>query len=239
MNDIKAIFFDADDTLVDHMECERQALAYLFQKMGIDYSESFRSIFRQLDRQLWNGEYTIPVSATDIPIYRFKRFFELININYPYYAKANELFKEGLANTTALLENAEDVVKHLHQRGFVLCVATNGLVALQKPRIANSAIGRYISHIAVSEEVGAPKPSPLIFNALLDKANISAAQAIMVGDSLEKDVQGAKNAGIKSVWYNPDGAINATPIVPDYEIHRLPQLIDLFSASAAGRKTLI
>ena len=45
LNNIRAIFFDADDTIVDHKECERQALLFLFSKIDKEYKEQYQSIF--------------------------------------------------------------------------------------------------------------------------------------------------------------------------------------------------
>ena len=123
-----------------------------------------------------------------------------------------------------LLDGAEEITAHLHGKGFMLCVLTNGLVALQKPRVMNSLVGKYISHILVSEEVGAHKPNPLIFNTMLKRIGLNAGDVIMIGDSLQNDVQGAINAGIQSVWFNPSGIENTTGIQPSYEINNLLEL---------------
>ncbi|MCL2577285.1 MAG: YjjG family noncanonical pyrimidine nucleotidase [Defluviitaleaceae bacterium] len=221
MNNLKAVFFDADDTLINHKECEKQALKYLFDNIGISYKNEYQNIFRPLDRMLWENETILP---KDIPTHRFKIFFEKINIDYKNFAKANDLFKKGLANAFALTENAEKIIKYLHNKGYSLYVVTNGLIELQRPRVTNSKIGKFISYVMVSEEVGAKKPNPLIFNILLQKINFNPNEVIMVGDSLKNDIQGAKNANIKSVWFNPERIKNETDIIPDYEITDLLQL---------------
>ena len=59
------------------------------------------------------------------------------------------------------------------------------------------------------------------FKVLFDKLN-------MVGDSVKNDIQGARNAGIKSIWYNPEHVKNMTNIVPDYEITNLLELKNMF-----------
>jgi len=218
-----AVFLDADGTLVNHEMCEKQALVHMFTNIGIAYKNMYQEIFRPLDYQLWDSaaDGTCPVSGEEIPVYRFKCLFERIGVQYNDCERANELFKEGLANSTALIENAVELVTALCDMGLILCVVTNGLVQLQKPRVVNSEIGRFISHIIVSEEVGAHKPNPLIFNELLGRLGLDADNVIMLGDSLKNDVQGAKNAGIKSIWFNPGRIINETAISPDYEIHNL------------------
>ena len=230
LENIKAIFFDADNTIVDHKECERQALEYLFKGIGVSYKQEYQEIFRPLDRDLWDGvalnKCSIPKEL--IPEYRFKVLFEKINIEYNDYKKANQLFQAGLEQSVALTEKADEVIEYLYNKNYKLYVATNGLIRLQKPRIINSTIADYFSDIIVSEEVGVAKPNPKIFDVLLQRSNLKPNEAIVVGDSLEKDIQGAKNANIKSVWYNPMQKDNNTVIVPDYEIKNLLELKNMF-----------
>ena len=223
LKNIKAIIFDADDTLINHKECEKQALQYLFNKIGKKYKNQYQNIFRPLDWKLWddvaNKKSIIPVEK--IPEYRFEIFFQQINLEYNNYEKANELFKEGFAKTSALTQNAYEIVKYLYYKGYKIYIITNGIVELQKPRIMNSAIVSYISDIIISEQVGVAKPNCKIFNILLEKENLTSDEVIMIGDSLEKDIKGAKNANIKSVWYNPYNNDNNYDVVPDYQIKDL------------------
>ena len=98
----------------------------------------------------------------------------------------------------------------------------------QKTRIISSKIAPFIKDIIVSEEVGEAKPNPKIFNVLLKKHSLKPDNVVMVGNSLKKDVVGAKNAKIKSIWYNKNGKINSLGIFPDYEISDLLDLKKLF-----------
>lgn len=223
---IKIIFFDADDTLIDHKECEKQALKYLFDNIGIEFKKDYQDIFRPLDEKLWDSVATGTsiVPREEIPTYRFKNFFNLLNIEYNEYDKVNELFQDGLSKSVALLDGAEEIVKYLYDKGYQICVVTNGLIKLQKPRVLNSNISKYISDVIVSEEVGEFKPNPKIFNVLLERLNIASNEVIMIGDSLKKDILGAKNANIKNIWYNPEYEKNLTGILPDYEINILEKI---------------
>jgi len=220
---MKAIFLDADETLIDLNQCEREALAHTFNYLGLDFNDTVQPAFHGIDRNLWDGS----ARMANMAAHRFKLLFDELEIDCIEYDRANELFKEGLRATNAVMDDALELVRELHSRGYMLCVITNGRVDLQHPRVENSVIGQYISHIIESEEVGAPKPNPLISNTMLARLGLSAGEVIMVGDSLEKDVAGAQAAGIRAVWFNPHGTVNASGVEPDYEIRGLPELIKL------------
>ena len=229
MENIKAIIFDADDTLIDHKVCEEQALINVFKGLKQEYKEEYQNIFRPLDRNLWDSvaKGTNVVSKEEIPEYRFKKFFDEIDLKITDYQKANILFQEGLANSTAVIQNAKEIVEYLRHKQYSLYIVTNGLVKLQKPRIINSEIAEYISDIIISEAVGVAKPNPEIFNILLNKINIKPEEAVMIGDSLEKDIKGAIDAGIYAIWYNPDNKSNCMNIQPDYQIENLLELKEI------------
>lgn len=220
---IQGIIFDADNTLIDHKECEKQALQYLFTKIGENYIDEYQNVFRPLDRELWNNvalnKSKIP--SEQIPEYRFKVFFEKLHIKYDDYKNANEIFKYGLEHFSGLTPNAKEILEYLSSKDYKLYVISDGLTKLQKSRIVNCKIDYYFTDIIVSEEVGASKPNPIIFNTLLKRNNLNSKDVIMVGDSLEKDIQGAKNANIRTIWYNPEQKINNTNIKPDVEIKDL------------------
>jgi putative hydrolase of the HAD superfamily len=59
--------------------------------------------------------------------------------------------------------------------------------------------------VVSSADYGIGKPHPLVFEAAVAKLGVESSTTWFVGDNLENDIAGANEAGLFSVWYNPDG----------------------------------
>lgn len=66
-----------------------------------------------------------------------------------------------------------------------------------------AGLSEYISHVFCRENLGVGKTDPSYFSKIIDVLAVSPKHITMLGDSLERDVNQAKNAGINAIWYNP------------------------------------
>ncbi len=89
---------------------------------------------------------------------------------------------------------------------YALALVTNGASCLQREKLAASGLADRFDAIVVSGDLVKSKPDPAIFAAALRALGAEPADAVMVGDSLSKDVDGALAAGLRAVWVNRDGA---------------------------------
>ena len=87
---------------------------------------------------------------------------------------------------------------HLH-------LITNGFQEVQHTKLSGSGLEPYFETLTVSEEVGVKKPNPEIFLYALRKANASPAESLMIGDEMAVDIDGARDAGIDTILFNPKG----------------------------------
>jgi len=78
--------------------------------------------------------------------------------------------------------------------------------------------------VLVTGDIGIGKPDPRPFEVILSRMRANASDAVMVGNSLSSDVQGAINAGVRSIWLNLDGSWAEEGITPDVEIGSLKEL---------------
>jgi putative hydrolase of the HAD superfamily len=116
---------------------------------------------------------------------------------------------------------------------YRLGLISNGAPAIQRLKLAGSGVASFFdpSLIVISGDVGIGKPDPAIFASALTWADAVADDAVMVGNSLESDVAGARNAGIRAVWVDRGGETLPPDLVP-FQIVR--SLDGLFSTGSRG-----
>lgn len=111
-------------------------------------------------------------------------------------------------------------VSSLYRIGMI----TNGYGDSQRKRLQACGIDGFFHSLMISDEVGVNKPDSLIFELALEDLKVSREQVLFVGDSLNDDYHGAKNAGIDFCFYNPLGTVIDEEYTPLYHIRELSQL---------------
>lgn len=122
-----------------------------------------------------------------------------------------------------LMPDARETLVRL-SADYTLGLLTNGAPDLQREKIAASGLGSFFKAVAVSGEYDIGKPKPEIFHRLAAEMGVEPHEAAMVGNSLERDIAGAKNAGLTSIWLKVAGSEEHAPVEPDFTIHGLAEL---------------
>jgi len=92
------------------------------------------------------------------------------------------------------------------RRTHALALVTNGASCLQREKLAGSGLAEAdFDAVVISGDLGTGKPGREIFAHTLELLGVGADRAVMVGDSLERDVEGAEAAGIRGIWLNRGG----------------------------------
>jgi putative hydrolase of the HAD superfamily len=126
---------------------------------------------------------------------------------------AEELGERFATERRARHEVFADVVPALTElsQTHLLAVVTNGASCLQREKLAASGLDDFFAATVVSAEFGVGKPDAALFLHALAELDCDGKHAVMVGDSLSRDVNGALAAGLGAVWVNrfgrrrPDG----------------------------------
>jgi 2-haloacid dehalogenase len=217
------LLLDADGTLFDYERAEAAALAQAFADSGLPYTPRWLEVYKELNQEMWLAFERGKVSVEELRIERFRRLSDALGL-----AIAADLFSERylarLGERTDLIDGAEELLGRLHGQVHMVLI-TNGLQTVQRSRLAHSTLAPYLADIVISEEVGAAKPDPRIFDAAFEKMGRPARQEVLiVGDSLTSDVQGGNRYGIDTCWYNPHGLSHSPGIEVTYEIRALDEL---------------
>lgn len=221
MKQYKAVFIDWDDTIGDFVGAAKRALQEMYDKYNLsDYfasHEEFVSLYKPHNIELWDKYGKDLVTKEFLRVDRF--LYPLLHgskinvqgsllvvqdssILLDLRALAEQMSEDFLHLTTkyfSLLPGAEELVRYLTKK-YPLTVVTNGFIEVQYEKFDKSGLRDCFSHIVLSEEVGCQKPNPRIYEEALRMNGVSAAEAVMIGDSWNSDIQGAINAGIDQIW---------------------------------------
>ncbi|MFD1775680.1 HAD family hydrolase [Paenibacillus rhizophilus] len=216
----RAIFFDLDDTLYDHLVPFREAVREVIKP-----DESVLDVLHLFDRvryhsdQLWpkylQGEFTLKETR----VRRMEIAFEELGI--PLTREQAALVQEGYISRQYNIKMIDGVLpqlKRLMADGHVVGIITNGPVDHQMSKIRGLGVDKLIpmDRIFVSDAVGIAKPDPGIFAYVNRKTGTEAGNSVYVGDTWHNDVVGALDAGWEMCWYNPRGKKPATAHTPTY-----------------------
>lgn len=121
----------------------------------------------------------------------------------------------------------EDVLPALAQLKprYRLGLLTNGFADHQRRKIAGAGIGDWFEAVVTAGDVGIRKPDGRAFQAVLSALGVAPGSALMVGDSLHSDVQGAQAFGMKAVWVIRAGKPGEAGIRPDLTVKDLAELV--------------
>ena len=217
------ILFDADNTLFDFDRAEEEALRATLARYGLPVTARSVAAYLAINRELWARFDRGEVSREWLVVERFARLLRTLG-RPGDPAAMNRAYLTRLGEGAFLLPGAEALCRALAPR-CTLAIVTNGVARAQRGRFERSPLAGLISHLFISEELGAAKPDPAFFDAVLRAlGGPDKSRVLMVGDNLATDVRGGLEAGLPTVWYNPRGLPNPTPWVPTWTAETYPQL---------------
>lgn len=220
---VKTIFLDLDDTLLDFQRAERQALSRTLRHFQIDPAPAVLDRYHEINRQQWELLEEGKLTRSQVLTRRFDLLFGELGMECSS-AEVRDIYETHLSRGHFFIPGAPELLAELAPR-YDLYLASNGTAAVQAGRIESAGIARYFKDLFISEKMGANKPSPAYFRSCFDAIpDFDPAAALVVGDSLTSDIRGARNAGLRSCWFNPKGLPPRPDIPADYTIRALAEL---------------
>ena len=198
------IFFDLDHTLWDFEKNSALAFEKIFEKHQLDLNlEEFLLHYIPTNLKYWKLYRDEKISQEDLRYHRLKEVFDLMNmevVDEMIHLLSHE-YIHYLPQFNYLYEGSWEILDYLFPK-YKLHIITNGFQTVQAGKLKNSNIEHFFQTITNSEMAGVKKPNPLIFEYALKKANATKSKSIMIGDSLEADIEGAINVGLDAIFFN-------------------------------------
>ncbi|GAB3658129.1 YjjG family noncanonical pyrimidine nucleotidase [Echinicola sediminis] len=227
MRKYRHLFFDLDHTLWDYDRNVQESLFELFdiyalENMGMPSRQDFYKAFLMINSDLWNDYNTGKIDKTTLRSQRFRRIFDQFGASkIPVPIEMEEDFLQRTSSKPHLFPYSKEILNYLKDK-YELHIITNGFNESQALKMNSSGITSYFKLIVTSETTGHRKPDKRIFEYAMGQLETSAEECLMIGDNPISDIQGARNAAIDQVFFNPykqDNQAEAT-----YTIHGLEEL---------------
>jgi putative hydrolase of the HAD superfamily len=230
MSAYKHILFDLDHTLWDFNKNCAETLheLYVLHKMnrfGFDANQFFIE-YKTLNTKMWKDYNAGKISKNEIRNSRFELTFNALGLPDALVpSELSEQFMKICPTKSYVFPHTHKVLEYLRDKKYSLHILTNGFSEIQQLKINSSNLGNYFCEIIDSESCGYLKPDKKIFDYTLNKINAQHKECIMIGDDLEADIIGAKNAGIDHIFFNPDKKIHEEKVT--HEITCLSELLNI------------
>ncbi|HEY3674593.1 MAG TPA: HAD family hydrolase [Candidatus Tumulicola sp.] len=208
---IEAVLFDLDDTLHDdtsvYQDAAEEVAREIAVERGIDavalkaaYVAEAEGFWHRLDpgdlketmagvrRRLWGSALgRLGIGDDALAVRSAQRYHDSRRKRYA-------LFPETLA-----------VLAAERDRGRKLGLVTNGFSETHREKLELLRLGDLFDAVFIADEVGMVKPDPLLFAHACRTLETSPAHSAMVGDRYDRDISGAIEAGLATVWLNLRG----------------------------------
>ncbi|KAK9808567.1 hypothetical protein WJX73_010020 [Symbiochloris irregularis] len=215
---IKAVFFDFDDTLISTAEGDRAALRAVSELArelcpGVEDKHLLKIWNARFRSSPWDPTYQVPVEEWRARLWQYS-LAELGCSNAAAAAPAlAQCFKDTRLDTFKLFPGTKGLMVRLTKAGIATVIITNGHAGIQRSKLERTGADALCTALVLGgDEVLAgrqEKPAAGIFLAACQVCGCTPDEAMMVGDSLEADIQGGVNAGLAAtVWVNR----NAIPL---------------------------
>jgi len=228
-NTYDQLFFDLDHTIWDFDTNSEATLLDLFHELKLNERATgdfhhFHTTYHHHNEIYWDRFRKGFINREEL---RWKRMWRtLVDFKItdePLAKQMSERYLDILPTKTNLFPHCIELLEYLTEKKYPMHLITNGFEKTQYQKIKNSGIDRFFTHMVTSEQAGIMKPHAAIFEYALKLTKSTAEQCVMIGDTLEVDILGAKNMGMDTVYFNPAKPHN-DKVIPTYVIGNLNEL---------------
>jgi HAD superfamily hydrolase (TIGR01549 family) len=209
--DLSLVLFDLDDTLHDDTYAYHNAAEEVAREVaaehGID-ALALKDAYIAEAEGFWHrlSPLDLKVKLASIRASMWQTALERVGVKDIELAQRSaDRYNAYRVKYFTLFPGAVDLLRALRERGIKLGIVTNGLSETHREKIALLQISEFFDAIFLSDEVGMVKPDPLLFAHACRTLGGAPSHGAMVGDRYDRDIAGALQAGLYTIWLNVRG----------------------------------
>lgn len=219
---IKAVLIDIDNTLLDFNESAKESIKMAFFDYDLPFCDNTFPTFKRINDGLWLKIEKGELDRTGLHKIRFNLVLKELGIEFDG-PTVEKRFLENLFNVACPIEGAKDILEYLSSK-YQVYAASNAIYKQQINRLTKTGLIGYLKDLFISEKIGFQKPTKEFFDVCFSKmGNITAKETVMIGDSLTADINGGKDYGMTTVWYNHDRSKKNSDKA-DFKVERLKEI---------------
>ncbi|MBF0136925.1 MAG: HAD family hydrolase [Magnetococcales bacterium] len=195
----RAVIFDTDNTLYAYRPAHEKGMAVVRDKACRMFGltpDSFDAHFARARQEV--KERLGEVASSHSRLLYFQRFIELVGFRTQIIASLDlaQTYWSTFLMTSRLFPDVEEFLLDLTRAGILRAVVTDLNTEIQFRKLVYFGLDNRFDFIITSEEAGRDKPDPLPFQLALAKLDLRPEETWMIGDHLQKDIQGARSLGM-------------------------------------------
>lgn len=202
---IRGVVLDLDDTLTDLATFELEIWDEVAKLLARRFPHADHVELRRRYLDAMDGNYQRVLDGElDMRGYRRARLEQALA---PWAELDDDVFEEYFRIKQRLLDEvppkpgAHDALRALRGAGLRLGILTNGPSDMQRGKLERLGYFPLVDEVAISAEIGAAKPEPAAYEAVVAMLEMAPGELVMVGDNWDWDVAGALDAGLAAAYY--------------------------------------
>lgn len=221
------VYFDLDDTLLDHRHAERCALADVCAELSDlfgDFAvEHVQEVYHTHNVVLWQQYAEGRLTKDALKRLRFERLLQALSLDAMEPEALSDHYLACYARHWTYVEGARAAFDAVAAR-YPVGILTNGFAEVQQAKLDRFPELRAAAQaLVISEDVGYMKPHPRIFAHAAEVAGVPGEAILYVGDSYSSDVRGARGAGWQVAWFTAAATDEAEGV---FSFQTWPALLD-------------
>ena len=219
---IKAIIFDLDNTLLDFMKMKQFAVKAAITAMNeaglnIDEDQAYKDIFKLYESKGWENQQVFD----DFLMQNFGKVSnKILAAGIVSYRRAREA-------TLLVYPNVNKTLIELIKMGIQLAVVSDAPSREAWMRLYYLNLHHVFDPVLTYDDSGAHKPSPKPFEMALDILNVNSDEALMIGDWPDRDVVGASQIGMKTIFARYGDTFGTEDSGADWDVNDIYEVVNI------------